>query len=242
MKKLLSNEITILEFITKANYLYEFYKEDYSKNQTYFEEKIAEFNSTNSNMQINFNKTPLINSVKFEIFIIENNKITNKSYIKFKELLEKEWFTDYSYSPYKTSRPYLNDENECFLIGIDKKGTKYYYVETESDDAPSDLIMGVERDFTFVHRLHELDYNKRTLLDWGAFDNLLEHRTIDTKVLSVLHRLLYFSNSLYNTSELCTNGTDIFPIEDNLNDEITINNCKEKLKLIKQEIVNLLSY
>ena len=124
MKKLLSNEITILEFITKSPYLYEFHKEDYYKNVKFFEEKIQEFNCTNSNIQINFNKIPLINSVKFEIFIIKNNKITSKNYIKFKELLEKEWFTDYSYSPYITSRPYLNDENECFLIGIDKKGTK----------------------------------------------------------------------------------------------------------------------
>lgn len=78
MKKLLSNEITILEFITKSHYLYEFYKEDYYKNIKFFEEKIEKFNSTNSNIQINFNKTPLINSIEFELFIIENNKITKK--------------------------------------------------------------------------------------------------------------------------------------------------------------------
>lgn len=244
MKKLLSNEITILEFITKSPYLYEFHKEDYYKNVKFFEEKIQEFNCNNSNTQINFNKIPLINSVKFEIFIIKNNKITSKNYIKFKELLEKEWFTDYSYSPYKTSRPYLNDENECFLIGIDKKGTKYYYVETESNDAPIDLIMGVKKDFTFVHRLYELDYNKRTLLDWAAFDNLLEQRTINTKNLSILHRLLYLVHSLYDTSELCTYGTGLnfnLSVENSFIDEITTNNCKEKLKLIKQEIVNILS-
>lgn len=244
MKKLLSNEITILEFITKSPYLYEFHKEDYYKNIKFFEEKIQEFNCNNSNTQINFNKIPLINSVKFEIFIIKNNKITSKNYIKFKELLEKEWFTDYSYSPYKTSRPYLNDENECFLIGIDKKGTKYYYVETESNDAPIDLIMGVKKDFTFVHRLYELDYNKRTLLDWAAFDNLLEQRTINTKNLSILHRLLYLVHSLYDTSELCTYGTGLnfnLSVENSFIDEITTNNCKEKLKLIKQEIVNILS-
>lgn len=244
MKKLLSNEITILEFITKSPYLYEFHKEDYYKNVKFFEEKIQEFNCNNSNIQINFNKIPLINSVKFEIFIIKNNKITSKNYIKFKELLEKEWFTDYSYSPYKTSRPYLNDENECFLIGIDKKGTKYYYVETESNDAPIDLIMGVKKDFTFVHRLYELDYNKRTLLDWAAFDNLLEQRTINTKNLSILHRLLYLVHSLYDTSELCTYGTGLnfnLSVENSFIDEITTNNCKEKLKLIKQEIVNILS-
>jgi len=35
-------------------------------------------------------------------------------------LLEKEWFTDYSYSPYTLRHPSFNDENECFLIGIDK--------------------------------------------------------------------------------------------------------------------------
>lgn len=244
MKKLLSNEITILEFITKSPYLYEFHKEDYYKNVKFFEEKIQEFNCNNSNTQINFNKIPLINSVKFEIFIIKNNKITSKNYIKFKELLEKEWFTDYSYSPYKTSRPYLNDENECFLIGIDKKGTKYYYVETESNNAPIDLIMGVKKDFTFVHRLYELDYNKRTLLDWAAFDNLLEQRTINTKNLSILHRLLYLVHSLYDTSELCTYGTGLnfnLSVENSFIDEITTNNCKEKLKLIKQEIVNILS-
>lgn len=244
MKKLLSNEITILEFITKSPYLYEFHKEDYYKNVKFFEEKIQKFNCTNSNTQINFNKIALINSVKFEIFIIKNNKITSKNYIKFKELLEKEWFTDYSYSPYITSRPYLNDENECFLIGIDKKNTKYYYVETESNDAPIDLIMGIEEDFTFVHRFYELDYNKRTLLDWAAFDNLLEQRTINTKNLSILHRLLYLVHSLYDTSELCTYGTGLnfnLSVENSFIDEITANNCKEKLKLIKQEIVNILS-
>lgn len=244
MKKLLSNEITILEYIKKAHYSYEFYENDYYKNLEILEEKIEEFNCTNSNIQINFNKIPLINSVKFEIFIIKNNKITSKNYIKFKELLEKEWFTDYSYSPYKTSHPYLNDENECFLIGIDKKGTKYYYVETESNDAPIDLIMGVEEDFTFVHRFYELDYNKHTLLDWAAFDNLLEQHTVKTTNLSILHRLLYLAHSLYDTLELCTYGTGLIfnvSIENNLIDEITANKCKEKLKLIKQEIVNILS-
>lgn len=244
VNKLLSNEITILEFITKSHYLYEFYKEDYYKNIKFFEEKIEKFNSTNSNIQINFNKTPLINSIEFELFIIENNKITKKSYIKFKELFEKEWFTDYSYTPYKTSRPYLNDENECFLIGIDKKGTKYYYVETDSSDAPADLIMGVEEDFAFVHRFHELDYNNRTLLDWVAFENLLKQRTVNTTNLSILHRLLYLAHSLYNTLKLCTYGTGLIfntSIENNLIDEITANKCKEKLKLIKQEIVNILS-
>lgn len=244
MNRLLSNEITILDFITKAHYSYEFYKNDYYKNLEILEEKIEEFNNKNINTQINFNKTILMNSIEYDIYIIENNKIIENSYIKFKKLLEKEWFTDYSYSPYNLRHPSFNDENECFLIGIDKKGTKYYYVETQSDEYPADFIMGIEEDFNFIHRLHELDYNKRTLLDWGAFDNLMKLRTLNTTDLSNLHKLLYTAHSLYDTLELCTYGTGLIfnvSIENNLIDEITANKCKEKLKLIKQEIVNILS-
>ena len=244
MKKLLSNEITILEFITKAHYSYEFYENDYYKNLEILEEKIEEFNNKNINTQINFNKTILMNSIEYDIYIIENNKIIKNSYIKFKKLLEKEWFTDYSYSPYNLRHPSFNDENECFLIGIDEKGTKYYYVETQSDEYPADFIMGIEEDFTFIHRLHELDYNKRTLLDWGAFDNLMKLRTLNTTDLSNLHKLLYTAHSLYDTLDFYTNNKILTPalsIENTPNDEITINNCKEKLKLIRQEIINLLS-
>ena len=124
MKKLLSNEITILEFITKSPYLYEFHKEDYYKNVKFFEEKIQEL--------IVIIQIPKLISIKYLLLILLNLKSlslkTIKSQVKItlnlKNYSKKKWFTDYSYSPYKTSRPYLNDENECFLIGIDKKGTK----------------------------------------------------------------------------------------------------------------------
>lgn len=50
------------------------------------------------------------------------------------KLIDKEWFTDYSDSRGIDHRRYLDEENDCFLIGIDEKGTKYYYVETQYND------------------------------------------------------------------------------------------------------------
>lgn len=69
-------------------------------------------------------------------------------------------------------------------------------------------------------------------------------RTLNTTDLSNLHKLLYAAHSLYDTLDFYTNNKILTPtlsIENTPNDEITINNCKEKLKLIKQEIINLLS-
>ena len=158
------------------------------------------------------------------------------------KLLEKEWFTDYSDSHGLHYRRYLDEENECFLIGMDDKGTKYYYVETQYNDHHTDLIMGIEEDYTFVHRLKELTHNGHSLADWGAFDSLMKSRTVELKEFVTLHKLLQTASTLYDMSEVSEYGTGVgTAIENDLINAEIANDCKAKLKLIKKEIVDLLS-
>lgn len=172
----------------------------------------------------------------------EFNLARTRKEVKEMKLIEKEWFTDYSDSHGLHYRRYLDEENECFLIGIDEKGTKYYYVETQYDDHHSDLIMGVEEDFAFVHRLKELTRNNCTLAEWHAFDSLMKSRTVELKDFVTLHRLLQTASTLYDMVEVSEYGTGVgTAIETELINAEIANNCKVKLKLIKNEIVELLS-
>ena len=159
------------------------------------------------------------------------------------KLIDKEWFTDYSNSHGLDYRRYLDEENDCFLIGIDEKGTKYYYVETQYDDHHADLIMGVEEDFAFVHRTKELTHNGYSLVTWGAFDSLMKSRTVELKDFVTLHRLLQTASTLYDMVEVSEYGTGAgTPIASKLRNAEIANDCKAKLKIIKKEIVELLSY
>ena len=116
-------------------------------------------------------------------------------------------------------------------------------METQYNDHHADLIMGIEEDFAYVHRLKDLTHNNRTLAEWHAFDSIMKSRTVELKEFVTLHKLLQTASTLYDMVHISKYGTGAgTAIENDLINEVLANDCKAKLKLIKKEIVDLLSF